>query len=169
MFLTIIIFRHSPSSTQKGTTSKVLADYSDSDARVELTIAGRLQGDDVRRSITIAVDRYARMISIFQGYQGNILKSESFVNNQDAYRAFLAAMSNEGFSLKRNLKNPKEDGTCPLGLHYNYDFISNDGHDSHLWSSSCSAGTMAGQRGIIQTLFRSQITDYDRFTSDVQL
>jgi len=173
LFTIILIFFRGGGQPTTPRTEKLkpLAQYATTSAQVSMTIDGRVNGEDVHRSIRVTVSQYLRTLDIIGGYSGNILTTQSFSNTQDAYGVFLRAINDAGF-LARNsdYKIDDERGKCPLGLRQVFEL--NDAGDSlsRLWSSSCSnVGTLKGSRTSLQTLFKLQITDYNELTSGVRL
>jgi hypothetical protein len=149
---------------------KPLPDYSDSLAEVSMTIDGHINGDDQHRAIKITVDQYSRKMDIIGGYSGNILQENTFANNQQAYDVFLHSLQNSGFTAKR--KKPattNEVGRCPLGERFIFEL--NDSGDvlSHLWSSSCGTGNLGGQSATLESLFKAQVTDYNKIISTAKV
>ncbi len=149
---------------------KVLPDYATTSAEVSLTTDGRINGDDVHRAIHITVSREQRNIDIIQGYEGNVIKSQSYANNQTAYDVFLRALAQAGFTKERKTSIIDERGICPLGHRYIFELSNTGGSDMRRWSASCNGfGTFGGRTSIIRTLFQRQITDYDKFIIGVNL
>ena len=169
IFLGVLIFGHrgkSPSTTPV----KHLADYASTDVQMQLTTQGQINGDDVHREIVVTIGRTQRTISVIQGYQGNVLKSESLANNQNAYSAFLSSLDVAGYTKVHKSKYTTEAGQCPLGQRFIYEIINNGNDNMHTWSTSCGgSATFGGQTSTVQQLYQNQITNYDDFTADVNL
>ncbi len=170
VFLGVLLFNRSPS---KPTTvnSKTLSDYAQTAADVRLTIDGIINGDDRHRQIRVTVDANERTIDIIGGYNGNVITTKSYSNNVNAYRVFLKALANNGFTRGRKTSVTDEEGVCPLGQRYIYE-LQNTGDsktDLRTWNSSCGGGTFGGQGVLIRQLFANQISDYDQITNNVSL
>lgn len=149
-----------------------LVDYSDTSTEVRYTVSGQINAREDHRTIQITVGKDSRTITLFEGYQGAVLKQSSFLNDQDAYQAFLSALHNEGFTKARESKKGVEPlGACPLGKRYWFDIIDGQETKQSLWTTSCSggAGTFAGKRGTMSSLFELQIPGYDEFTEGISL
>lgn len=95
-----------PKSDSSNTTRvepTTLVSYANTDATVTYAVDGVIKGNEQYNSIVITVSQTGRTIQVINGYQGQILKSQTTVNNQEAYTQFLAAIQNAGF-LKREDK-----------------------------------------------------------------
>jgi len=171
IFFGIIIFGGSNKTSRPvPTIPKTLPDYAETNAEVSLTTDGRINGDDVHRAIRITVSREQRSIDIIQGYEGYIIKNESFANSQTAYDVFLRSLNVAGFTRERKATTTDERGVCPLGNRYIFELNNTGGSDMRRWSTSCSGlGTFGGKVNLIRTLFQRQITDYNKFINGVNL
>lgn len=150
-----------------------LPEYYDTNADVSLTTRGRVTGDDTHSSIRITVDQFQRRLDILGGYNNNIVQTETFTNNQQAYKAFLYAINDAGFMIPKSGVSEAAAqplGKCPLGNQYIFEL--NDGGEelSGLWASNCKKmGTLGGNYSTLRKLFQAQITDYNKLVSDVDL
>lgn len=159
-------------TNKKNTTSKVIdvTKYVNNNSKVVLTLGGRINGDDAHRAVRITVDSASRTAEIIQGYQGNVINTQTAVNNPDAYEQFIYAIATSGFSKERKTTQTDDRGACPLGQRYVYEIFENDNSVMRRWSTSCGAiGTMGGRQSQINELFKRQITDYSTFTRNIQL
>jgi hypothetical protein len=158
-----------PSST--GKKAVVLADQAFSDVSVSATIDSAIKGDDVHRAIKITIDNQNRTLTVYQGYQGTVLKSQSLDNNPTAFKQFLTALQTSGFLLSKKTNIVSVDGQCPLGLRYIYASSGIEDIPNNLWATSCSAkvGTFAGNASLINRLFQNQITNYNDLVFGVKL
>jgi|SRR3989344_682288 len=179
----IVIFGSDPGeNSEKPATpisknTKSLPDYASTDAIARLTIDGPINGDDMHRQIRISVSSTLRTIDIIQGYQGTVIQTESFINNQAAYTAFLHALNKAGYTgkLVKTKKIPfvsdDDQGACPLGNRYYYEIInSGNNADQRLWTSSCGApvpGNFGGSAPLVNQLFQTQFVNYGEFTKTV--
>ena len=179
----IVIFGSTPGTNTKKTTKngqvvKTLPDYANTVAEVRMTVDGPIYGDDLHRQIRISINSRVRTLDAVQGYQGNIIKTESFANNESAYSAFLHALYKAGYTTKLNPKINKfasdsDQGSCALGQRIYFELV-NTGTDAdqRLWTSNCGKeipGNFGGATGLIFSLFTSQISNYNDFTADVSL
>ena len=173
IFFGVLIFGHHPQngSTKPITTTKSLADYSNTNADVKLTIDGIINGDDVHRQIQVTVSSTARTLDIIGGYNGNVIRSKLYVNNPTAFQTFLKALQLNGFNKTRKTTITDDQGFCAQGQRYIYQ-LENTGtasKDFRLWGSSCGGGTSGGLGQNLRDLFSNQISDYDALTNDVSI
>lgn len=152
---------------------KPLPEYAATSATVSFTTDGIINGDELHRSIRITVSNNTRTLDVLQGYNPQVIQTNTFVNNQEAYDIFLRAISNEGFLLKTKSSKAVTDerGLCPLGFRYILD-LNQDGDDlSRLWASTCGSkvGDAAGAISTLQELFEDQIPNYQNLVGQVNL
>jgi hypothetical protein len=150
-----------------------LPDYAGTNATVSFTTDGIVNADELHRSIRITVSTNQITLDVLKGYNPQVIQSNSFENNQEAYSVFLKAINYSGFMAK--IKNPKvpnnEAGLCPLGNRYILD-LNQDGSDlSRTWASTCGSkvATSAAAVGTIQTLFQYQVPGYQTLVGNVNL
>ncbi len=168
----IIIFGGGSNNKKAPNPSQALPSYSDTDAQVQMITDGQVNGDDLHRQIRITIGRGTRKIDIIQGYQGHVIFTKSFSNNEDAYNIFLQAIYGANFTKSRKTNIIYEYSVCALGQHYTYNLINTGSNSTNLslWTTSCGAnGTSAANTPLLQSLFNNQIPDYDTITGDVQL
>lgn len=134
---------------------------------------GEITAPETHYSIVITVSATSRRIEIYQGYNSAPLRSESYTNSSASYDAYYAALKNVGFfAVRDDPNNTDRTSYCPLGIRYSY-LAGNDISDPELnsWSASCSAkaGTFAGNKADVKTLFKKQIPDYTNFVKGITL
>jgi len=171
--LLVVLLGHGGKKPAPLNPIKPLGDYAQTSATVSFTADGIVNGDEMHRAIRITVGANRRQLDVLQGYNPQVILSQSFANNQEAYTVFLKAIANNGFVAKlKNSKAPTDErGQCALGFRYILDL--NDGTDdlSRLWASTC--GTAVGNSGgaitTLQTLFQDQVPSYSTLTENVNL
>lgn len=170
VFLAVLIFGGGSSNNNPQVVTTHLSDYANTDVEVRLTVDGQINNNEAHRQIIFTVGRDNRSLQVNKGYQGEVLKSESFDNNKDAYNAFLRALDTSGFTLSRKSKFPNEQGLCPLGQRYIYEVINNGNKNTRTWSTSCNGpSNFKGKAGLVQELFHNQIGNYDEYVNNVEL
>ena len=159
---------HGGGSNQSPKTNSFL-DYATTDTVMRFTQEGVLDYDQNHRSIQITVGQDQNSIAILQGYQGQVISSNTYPNNEEAYSAFLHALSISGFTISQ--KSALSDvGACSGGNKYYFQIIDGSGDTiQNLWNSSCNEGSFGGNVGKIQSLFQDQIPDYSKQTTGVNL
>jgi len=147
-----------------------LVDYAATNTTVRYTLGGRINARENHRVLQITIGQTERIATIYEGYQGKVVKQDTYLNDVDAYRSFLAALQNSGYTTPRIASrdvNPL--GACPTGKRYNYDILDGSDVKQSLWSTSCgnTKGTFAGNASNVQNLFEAQVPDYDAFVKGV--
>ena len=169
--LGVLLFgNHSSKPAANTFTIKNLTNYASTDVEMRFTTDGQINGDDAHSQIVITIGRDKRSLQVIQGYQGHVIKSESFDNNKNAYSAFLHALDVANFTKVRNSSVANEQGQCALGQRFIYETVNNGNKNLRTWSTSCNnLRTFGGQTLLVQEIFQNQITNYNDYTSDVSL
>ncbi len=159
-----------------GPTVMSLPNYAKTGATVSSTQQGRIKGDEIYREIRVTIGRESRVVQIIQGYNGQVIDSKTYPNNEEAYRVFLKSINGLGFMSSYKTKTPlpaDERGYCPLGLRYIFELEQGNDSLTRHWASSCGqkVGTFGGSTSSLLTLFRNQIPtkDYSEITRNVDL
>jgi hypothetical protein len=158
-------------SKQKAQVPKILPDYANTSAEVQLTSDGIINADQIHRSIIINVSNTSSTLEVVQGYQNNVIQTNTFPNNQDSFSKFLYALYHSSFTKLRKTKLTNSAGVCPLGNRYTYEIKNVPGNkDISTWSTSCGGnGTFGGIAPQVRQLFQLQIPNYTRLTEGVRL
>lgn len=173
-FILLIIWLFRPSNpdsvTEETATEEVVPEqYS----TVRYVQEGEITAPEEHSTIVITISGNSRRIEVFRGYNTGPKRSESLANNNASYDAFYAAIKASGFFNERNANEAYgRDGYCPLGIRYDYQAGTDINMPSYdTWSASCSskAGTFAGSKGTVKTLFKNQIPEYSTITKGVKL
>lgn len=134
---------------------------------------GEIVAPENHYRVEITISPLSRKVDVYKGYDTGPEKSQSYNNNQASYDAFYAGLVSSGFfSQKENKNNYDRKGYCPLGIRYDYQAGEDIAAPSYnTWSASCSgrAGTFAGNKSQVQTLFKDQIPDYSTVVKGVNL
>ena len=172
ILLIIWIFRPgSPDSvTEETATEEVVPDQY---GTVRYVQEGEITAPEEHNTIVITISNNSRRIEVFRGYNTGPKRSESFANSDASYDAFYAAIKASGFFNEREASgNYSRDGYCPLGVRYDYQAGTDINMPNYnTWSASCSskAGSFAGSKGTVKTLFKKQIPEYSNITKGVKL
>ncbi len=153
------------------TAAKILPDYANTDAEIQLTIDGTINSEQLHRSIIINVSRSTNTLQVVQGYQHNVIDTKTFDTNQEAFSKFLFALYRSSFSRSRKTIQPDERGVCPLGNRYIYELKNTPDHkDTRRWSTSCGgSGTFGGPPSLVRQIIELQIPNYPNLVSKVVL
>src|SRR5437868_6189509 len=174
IILLVVLLTHGhkkPHPVTTGPTILALPDYANTDASVSIMTDGIVNGDELHRQIRIIIGENTRTIEVIQGYNGTVIDTHTFENNNNAYDVFLRSINNSGFLVKNKKSRAPSDerGQCPLGFRYIFD-LSNEGEDlSRLWTSSCAVGNWGGNLETMRALFQDQIPNYQTITGNVNL
>lgn len=147
-----------------------LATYANTSTTVRYIIDNPVQAPQNHKDIVIEVGSSSTDIKITQGYDGEVVKEQSFPMTDAAYTAFLLALQHSaGYTLGDNDPKLKDErGYCATGNRYSYDIVSGDGDRlQHYWSTSCKEKTFKGLPDVVRNLFEAQIPNFDDYTSDV--
>lgn len=148
-----------------------VAAAANSDATVSFVNDGQINGNEAHKQITITISKTARTMTVYQGYEGKVAGTFSFVNNQSAFEDFLAAINDAGFTKERvNPTTASVTGQCPLGSRYIYSSTAIQNVPNNLWTTTCGSktGTFGGNSGLINQLFQLQIPNYSTLVSQVK-
>ena len=158
-------------NAKKPKNTMALSDYASTDAVARLTIDGPIVADQNHQAIRITVGQDDTTYEQIQGYQGTVVKQQSFVNNQEAYSNFLYALGHAGFTKGDNNKDlANEKGYCPTGNRYIFELIDGGNDVERYWATSCSKPkTYKGNLSLTLTLFRAQVPNYNDLTQKLNL
>jgi len=170
IILLIILIFHG-GGAKVPSTAKTLDSYASTDAEVSVTIDGPIVADQNHQAVKITVSNDSAVFEQIQGYQGDVIKQQSYPNNTDAYTNFLFALERAGFTEGSSASNLKDErGYCPLGDRYIFE-INQDGKElERYWATSCgNPKTYKGIVGLTLTLFQDQIPDYSDLSQNAKL
>jgi len=167
----ILIFKAFSGPGAPKTQTIDLNSYATTDAVVRVTFNGPVTYNSSHQSIRITVGADQVLYEQIQGYQGTLVKSQTYPNNRDAYAVFLRALNFQGFTKGDPSKPKDERGYCPLGRTYVYEGLTGGDNIFRWWNDSCTAneGNFLGQGGTIRQLFTRQVPDYNTISRGVSL
>lgn len=181
VFLGVTLFQTATNGSDKEETplantipAKSLPEYAGTDAEVRVTVDGPIVGEETHRAIRITISRDERTLDIIQGYQGLVIKTQDYDNDQASFDVFLRAINGLGFTSSKKPKVADEYTVCPTGTRYTYELTNTESPetDVRLWSVSCGFefGSFAGGPGpTIRSLFQKQIPDYAKLVEGVSV
>lgn len=147
-----------------------LTSYAGTDAVMQMIIDGSLNSDEKHRQVKITVGRDETTMDVIQGYEGQVIRSQTYKNNQTAYGNFLRALEVNGYingDPNPNLKD--ERGQCATGQRYIFEALSGGEDVVRWWATSCGGGNFKGDRNTVRTLFRNQIPDFSKLAQGTSL
>lgn len=170
ILLFVMIFRGGDEPTDPNATRK-LVDYANTTTVVRLVDDYPVTADQTHRQVVITVGRDSAVFTSERGYEGDVIRTQTYANNPASYANFLRALQVSGFIKGDN--NPElrdERGYCPTGHRYIYEIKDGSRSISRFWSTSCgNIGSFKGKADTIRILFHKQIPDYNQFTTTSQL
>lgn len=150
----------------------ILSEHASEDIAVSYMLDGKVNANEEHRAIKITVTNQYRLFEIIGGYQGQVIASQTFANNTESFKAFLASLQTAGW-LKENTKttSPVYEGKCPLGYRYILKTSNLEDAPEMLWTTSCNSakGTFDGSLSTIKKLFKAQIPDYTKLVRGTDL
>ncbi len=159
------------SSTETTNTDKPtsLQDIADTDSEVRMTVAGNVRANPEYFEIQTTISRDRSTLQIIQGYEGDVIDTKTFSNNQSAFETFLRSLQKAGYMSGDDSEQLADDrGYCPLGTRYIFEIIENGETVQRYWASSCGKPeTYLGNTSLTTTLFERQIPEYDNLTRDI--
>ena len=146
------------------TTTRALDSYAASGGEVDMTIDGPINAAANHEQIHISVDRDNAVFEYIKGYEGNVVKMQSYSNDQTAFEVFLLALARAGFTQGNNLPALKDErGYCPLGNRYVFELKQNGRSIERYWATACGKPrSYLGATDLTIQLFRAQIPDFDK-------
>lgn len=149
-----------------------LMDYANTNAIVSLTVDGKINANQLHNAYEISVGRSDARMDVFQGYQRELLRTQNYQNNDEAFANFLRALELAGFNKGSEATTSQQNdprGVCADGQRYVLRITSGASDIQRLWTTSCGGGTFKGDRNKVQQLFRLQIPDYSTLLKGVNL
>lgn len=158
------------SKKAKPKTVMSLADYASTDAVARLTIDGPINADQSHQAVRITVGQADVTYEQIQGYQGTVVNSQSYANNQSAYSNFLYAIGHVGFTRgDSSAALANEKGYCPLGSRYIFELIENSQDIERYWATTCgNPKTYKGSVPSTLSLFELQVPNYNDLIQNLQ-
>jgi len=169
--LVIILVVKNLGNNPTGPQPKALYTYGNTDAVAGLLISGPVVADQNYQQIQINISQSVSQINIINGYNGTVVNTRIFANNQSAYSAFLGALQGNGFALgDSNYKYKTPSGFCSFGNSYSYSLTSSNKTIFNYWATSCGGqGNFKGIVGNVNSLFESQIPNYSTIIGNTSL
>jgi hypothetical protein len=150
---------------------KTLDSYASTSTEMRFTIDGPVNADSQHNQVQITVSNSDVTFEQLQGYNGNVVSTQTYVNNQNSYIVFLRALTLAGFTKGSNTPAlTDERGYCPLGDRYVVEVIQNDQDIEHYWATNCSGPkTYLGDINLTADLFKAQVPNYQGLVNNISL
>jgi len=147
-----------------------LNSYASTSAVMRMTIDGPVNADKTHNQIRVTVGRDETKLELLKGYEGKIVSTKTFANNQNSYTQFLHALNVAGFTKGNVDPNVRDErGYCPAGERFIFEAESGGQDVMRWWKTSCAEGNFRGKSDVIRSLFKAQVPDYNLLTVKSQL
>lgn len=165
VLLFVLIFRGG--SSPAPSTIKPLVSYANTTTTVRYTDDYPIDSDQNHRVVETTVGRDQTTLNVEQGYQGTVIRSQSYANNPTSYANFLSGLQVSGYNKGDTSPALRNDlGQCPLGHRYIFEILNGNNIVQRFWSTSCgNIGSFKGDTATVQELFQRQVPDYNTLTS----
>src|SRR3954468_10992154 len=139
-------------------TRAPLISYANTDTVVRETIDQQVNDVDHHRQVQITVGRDSTDFELHKGYDGEVLRSQSYSMTASSYASFLRSLQHAGFTQGNDNKDLKDErGYCPLGERYIFEVLQNGDTIERYWVTNCGSGvpkTFNGKTSTVLNLFR---------------
>lgn len=171
LIIGIVVIVRSDSDSNTVTQNELrLMDYADkSGSSVQLNMEGPINAAENHRTVRVTVTPLTRTIDIIAGYEGQVIDTKTYDNNQDAYQEFLAALQRAGYTRERQIASNNSQSVCPTGSRTHFRITDGPETPMNTWNASCTQGTFGGDVSLTNRLFQAQIPDYNTMTKNISM
>ncbi len=165
----VLIFRGGGDDTPQNQPAQLVT-YATTDTTVRLIQDYPVTANQTHHELVTTVGRDQVTFTVENGYEGQVLRSQNYANNETAYANFLRALQVAGYNNGTSDADKRDErGYCPTGYRYIYEIINGSGNvTQRYWSTSCgNIGNFKGKTDTIRSLYRSQVPDYNKLTSNL--
>ncbi|MBL8122328.1 hypothetical protein JNM87_06300 [Candidatus Saccharibacteria bacterium] len=165
-FVVLLFTRIFSTSNQTTPTAEDhLSGYARVGTTAQFVIDAPIVLDQEHRTLKISVDSSQSKIELVSGYDGSVVRQDTFPNTVESYGIFLRSLDSLGFTKSKKTSLADERGQCPLQYRFVYRLSDFNRDIYRLWSTSCGTGNFGGQRSSVRTLFQRQIPQktYDSY------
>lgn len=149
--------------------TKRMVDYANTSTIVRYTEDYPVSANQTHRKVVTTVGRDQITLTVESGYEGDVLRTQSYPNNPTAYANFLRALHIAGYTNVEDNPNLRDErGYCSSGRRYVFETKDGTNTVMRSWSTSCgNIGTFKGKSSEVRNLFQRQVPDYRKLTSGV--
>jgi hypothetical protein len=165
VILIVILFTGGSKPSTKANQPVPLTSYANTDVQVQMTVDGPTVAPQNHNSVQITVGQSEATYTLFQGYDGQVVRVVPFSNTVNSYSAFLAALNQAGFNRGNNNPNLANDaGYCATGSTYVFEIIQNGKDLQRFWATNClgEPRTFLGNIYRTSNLFQAQIPNFNQ-------
>jgi hypothetical protein len=140
---------------------------------VRMNVRGPIVADENFRSYQIQITPNNRNLTIYKGYEDQVIDNESLGNNIPSYKQFVYALDQAKLMNNNELTGAANNiaGVCATGFLYQFTILNNNKQVKQLWTTSCNG--VGGSLGInfnpVLNLFIVQIPNALTKTGDIWL
>lgn len=135
---------------------------------VSMNVRNEIVASEDFRQYKIVVSPESRTITVYKGYNNQVLTTKTYKNSTAAYEQFVYALDRVGMVDGNELTGDANDtrGVCATGDLYEFQVSDNNQSVKKLWTTSCSSdkGSLDAKLSSLTKLFRSQIPDIESIT-----
>jgi hypothetical protein len=168
----IFLIVHSGTKATVPNTSATLDSYANSSAMVSMTVDGPVIADQNHNQVQVNITNTSATVNVIQGYNGDVIRTQSYPNTEASYDVFLRALAYAGFTKGNSASDlSNEKGYCPTGDRYIFE-LSENGHTiERYWTTNCSGTphSFDGDTSLVYQLFQQQIPDYQTTTENLNI
>ena len=131
------------------------------DTRVTLNVRGPVVAKENRYAINIELTAASRKLYVYRGYDNEVLEKIEMDNNEQSFKDFLLALSDNGYTITNKVNAKRDNGVCSTGQLINFGlFETKDKQVLDSWTTSCGvAGNFGGDSGRVIALILNQFPD----------
>ena len=128
---------------------------------VRMSVRGPIVAKENHYSIVISISKTERTITTFEGYDGQVLGTQTLGNTEAAFSDFMAALNRAGYMTETTGVGTENHGICAVGQLIFFEILSDDKSVGKLWTTSCPklTGNFGGLVINVEDLFLNQIPD----------
>lgn len=152
-------------------TSRRALTSTNADRSVKMSVRGNLVADEDFRAYQIRISPNSREITGYKGYERQVVRNETLVNNIPAYEQFVFALNRAGLMDGASLAGDANDtrGICAGGRLYGFEIFQDNKSVKRLWTTNCSGfrGSLSADLDEVVGLFYDQIPQVNSFIDAV--
>jgi hypothetical protein len=172
LIVIIILLFNGNNKKNVPSTSQPLTSYANTGSEVRMTIDGPVNADQNHQQVQVTINQSTVTFDQLQGYDGDVVNQQEYVNTETAYDVFLHAINLAGFT-DGNTSSALSDerGYCALGDRYIFELIEGGNDLERLWATNCNgaAHSFDGDLPLTLDLFKAQVPNYQTLVANVQL
>lgn len=132
---------------------------------VSMQLRGPIVAQENHVGYRLTVSPTSRTLTVYRGYNGEVVDSVVLSNTKEAYEQFVFALNRADYSKGSELTGERNDtrGICSSGRVFYFSINENLKPVKTLWTTSCREnGSFKGDLNVTRSLFVNQFTDNAR-------